>query len=136
MTTLRLGLKCASSASTHFFASFRSSSEIISLSTRVEVNHPDDVNTSAFAPETTSSAKEQPFKRATYNLPKLLYTNSRSIVSKIDKLDEIIKLNNFSLICITESWLTGNNPKSCVTLEDFTTYRDDRERRKGGGICA
>ncbi|KAK2552024.1 hypothetical protein P5673_027046, partial [Acropora cervicornis] len=40
------------------------------------------------------------------------------------------------LICITESWLTGNIPESCVTLEGFTTDRSDREGRKGGGICA
>ena len=75
-------------------------------------------------------------KRATYNLRKLLFTNPRSIVSKINELDEIIKLNNISLICITESWLTGNIPESCVTLEGFTTDRSDREGRKGGGICA
>ena len=131
MTTLRLGLKCASIASTHFFASFRSSSEIIRLSTRVEVNHPEDVNTSAFAPETTSCAKVQPFKRATYNLPKLRYTNSRSIVSKIDELDEIIKLKNFSLICITEE----TSPKA-VSHSKTLLLIDLTERRKGGGICA
>ena len=69
-------------------------SGIMSLSTRVEVNHSEDVNTSTVAPETTSPAQVQPLKHAAYNLPKLLYTNPRSIVSKIDELDEIIKLKS------------------------------------------
>lgn len=111
--------------------------ETTNLSTLAEVSHLErHKNTSPSAINPTIPAQVQPLKRNLYNLPNIFYTNSRSIMSKIDELDEIIKLNNTSLICITETWLTENIPDNCITLEGFNIFRCDREERKGGGICA
>ena len=75
-------------------------------------------------------------QKGTYDIPNFFYTNSRSIIREIDELCEIMKHFAVNFICITESWLSEDVPDNCVTVDGFNIYRCDRERRKGGGICA
>jgi hypothetical protein len=57
-------------------------------------------------------------------------------MSKIDELDEIMKVYSIDITAITESWLSESISDDYVTLVDYNIYRCDRVGRLGGGICA
>ncbi|CAB3987629.1 Hypothetical predicted protein [Paramuricea clavata] len=74
--------------------------------------------------------------RGRYDFPNILCSNSRSIMSKIDELDKIMKVYSIDITAITESWLSESISDDYVTLVDYNIYRCDRVGRLGGGICA
>jgi hypothetical protein len=36
---------------------------------------------------------------------------------------------------VTETWYNSKHSDDCVALDDFTLFRKDRSKRKGGGVC-
>ena len=69
--------------------------------------------------------------------PSILYTNSRSIVNKIDELRLLIASHNslIEIISISESWLHYDIPDCCITIPTYNVIRSDRQNRIGGGVC-
>ena len=44
--------------------------------------------------------------RSTYNFPKILLSNTRSMVNKVDEISSVITINKCDIAVITESWLS------------------------------
>ena len=40
------------------------------------------------------------------------------------------------LICVSETWLTSQIIDSHLLIDEYCLFRDDRENKKGGGVCA
>ena len=74
-------------------------------------------------------------QRSRFYLPSLLLSNIRSLAPKVDELEMVASLNEVSIICITETWLTPNIPDSALLLPNFFLFRNDREFSTGGGVC-
>ena len=68
-------------------------------------------------------------------LPKLLFSNVRSLCPKID--DVIATMNIFSphVATFCETWLSEHVPNEVVNIPDYSLIRKDRRDRPGGGIC-
>ena len=74
-------------------------------------------------------------QRSRFYLPSLLLSNIRSLAPKVDELEMVASLNEVSIICITETWLTPNIPDSALLLPNFFLFLNDREFSTGGGVC-
>ncbi|CAH1381494.1 unnamed protein product, partial [Tenebrio molitor] len=40
-----------------------------------------------------------------------------------------------TFLSLTETWLSDVVPDSLVSLDGYTIYRNDRNHKKGGGVC-
>ena len=57
-------------------------------------------------------------------MPRLLLTNVRSLIPKIDELEVVANVNEADIICITETWLTPDIPDSALSYFVMTAqYR-------------
>ena len=89
----------------------------------------------------TSDANPSPtYQPASVNsedfcLPRLLISNVRSILPKIDELQIVCDDNEVDLVCITESWLHSGILDSGVSLTNYLIFRNDRLTTTGGGVC-
>ena len=63
----------------------------------------------------------------------VFYTNSRSVVNKMDVLRGIASTENLDIIGITETWLdiAGKHFLPEVEIDGYTLYHRDRVGRKG-----
>ena len=75
-----------------------------------------------------SGGSQQPF------LPNIIYSNFRSIASKMDELQAVVENNNANIVTITETWLNDTHPDSVIHLSDFICFRRDRPLF-AGGVC-
>ena len=56
-------------------------------------------------------------------------------MSKLNDLEVLVKLNNFDIVCITETWLSEKIPDAMLSFNGiYRVFRKDRESR-GGGVC-
>lgn len=83
---------------------------------------------------------DQGFQQSTpgndkFNLPTLIVSNVRSLISKVDELDMVSSHNNADIICISESWLNSCIADSSVSLPNRILFRSDRTSARGGGVC-
>ena len=60
--------------------------------------------------------------------------NIRSVVPKITKLSEILKLNSADIAAITETWCRGHIPDESICVPGYFHIGKDRADRRGGGI--
>jgi len=67
--------------------------------------------------------------------PKLLLTNIRSLIGKLDELATTVLTTKPDVICITESWLDSKIDSTSVSLPGYLVFRKDRGDRKGGGVA-
>ena len=68
--------------------------------------------------------------------PTIFFSNTRSMVNKLDELHASISTNNCDIAIITESWLSPHIPDDLIGLPNFATIRKDRlEDQRGGGLC-
>ena len=67
----------------------------------------------------------------------VFYTNSRSIINKIDTLRGIACTENLDIIGITETWLdlAGKHFLPEVGIDGYTVFHKDRKGRRGGGVA-
>ena len=63
----------------------------------------------------------------------ILYYNARSILSKLDNLTAICCASNPDIVCIVESWLSGDISDDEIALSGYSIVRLDRNWH-GGGI--
>ena len=77
-------------------------------------------------------------------LPRLFLSNVRSLCNEMDELQLLMRKNrdfsSSSVLCFTESWLSGSIPDSALQLAGFQLLRADRDaqlsgKTKGGGSC-
>ena len=50
-----------------------------------------------------------------FYMPRLLLTNVRSLIPKIDELEVVANVNEADIICITKTWLTPDIPDSALS---------------------
>ena len=68
-------------------------------------------------------------------LPSTLIANVRSLVPKVDELEQTIKMNDADMICLTETWLHPSILDSVLFLSNYVLFRKDRLSSIGGGVC-
>ena len=58
------------------------------------------------------------------------------MTNKIDEISNLISLNSYDIIVITESWLNSDVTDNYVSQSGYKTFRRDRSNdQRGGGIC-
>lgn len=62
----------------------------------------------------------------TYNSPKVLLSNVRSLVTKIDGIREFVLRSNVHLAFITETWLRPSISDGVVSIPDFVIIGKDK----------
>ena len=70
-----------------------------------------------------------------YDIPIVLSVNVRGIMKKVDEIQQIAELNNVSVICVTETWLSSNLTDSTVAIPGYNLFWKDRVTTIGGGVC-
>ena len=78
-----------------------------------------------------------PSQKQNYGL-KIMYTNARSIVNKIQELRLYAHTNNPDIIAITESWTNSSITNQYLDIPNYTIVsrhdRNDTTNGRGGGI--
>ena len=64
-----------------------------------------------------------------------IHLNINSLLPKIDKLREIVKISNPTVISITETKLDNSIDDSETSIDGYCAIRCDRNARGGGVIC-
>ena len=59
-------------------------------------------------------------------LPTTLIANVRSLVPKVDELEQIIKMNDVDMICLTETWLHPSILDSVLFLSNYVLFRREK----------
>ncbi|XP_068691562.1 uncharacterized protein [Montipora foliosa] len=75
-------------------------------------------------------------RRKYLQLTKVLLSNVRSLVPKIDEIREFVLRTKVHLAFITETWLRSSISDSVVSIPDFVVIRKDRHLDSHGGVCA
>ena len=71
-----------------------------------------------------------------YHFSQIYFSNVRSMTNKIDEISNLISLNSYDIIVITESWLNSDVTDNYVSQSGYKTFRRDRNNdQRGGGIC-
>lgn len=63
----------------------------------------------------------------------IVHYNVQSIVNKLDLIES--ELQNFDVICLTETWLDQRTRDDNLSINGFKLYRRDRPGDNHGGIC-
>lgn len=66
--------------------------------------------------------------------PSLLLANARSVVNKLEEVQNVVVAVPYDVAVVTESWLHSDIPDECVQIDGYSCYRDDRMDKRGGGI--
>lgn len=62
-------------------------------------------------------------------------TQSINMPSKLDEIRQTFINSDVHLIAVSESWLKSNVTNSSVSIDGYKLYRNDRPRKRGGGVC-
>jgi hypothetical protein len=65
----------------------------------------------------------------------ILYTNIASLLAKYSDLVAYVNDLKPTFLSLTETWLSDVVPDSLASLDGYTIYRNDRNHKKGGGVC-
>ena len=63
----------------------------------------------------------------------IVHYNIQSVTNKIDLIGA--ELSNFSVICLTETWLNDHTANDSILLDGYKLYRCDRGGDNHGGVC-
>ncbi|KAI4897872.1 hypothetical protein NFI96_027461, partial [Prochilodus magdalenae] len=70
------------------------------------------------------------------SIPSVVMGNVNSLASKTDELAALVRnqwlYRECSLLCLMETWLTGNIPDTNINIPSFTTITTDRDARLSG----
>ncbi|KAI4468010.1 endonuclease-reverse transcriptase [Holotrichia oblita] len=76
--------------------------------------------------------KAQKFSVLMINKVTLAHLNIRSLLPSLPDLSDYLHLHNFSVFCLSETWLSNNIDSSCLHIDTYTFLRNDRCARGGG----
>ena len=60
--------------------------------------------------------------------------NVRSILPKIDQIQNLLMESNLDFLCMSETWLNSSVPTDLINISGYTCYRKDRPKGRGGGV--
>ena len=87
---------------------------------------------SSTLPSTSESVSEQWL----LNGVNVCYLNSRSLVNKFTQFQAFVYSSAYSIICVTETWLSDHIYDKEILPSKFTIFRKDRESRGSGVLIA
>ena len=64
---------------------------------------------------------------------KVFFSNTRSLVNKINEFKITVFQNNYVICLLNETWLNSDIPDQLI-LENYTIFRKDRTDKRGGGV--
>jgi len=67
---------------------------------------------------------------------KLFQINARSVVNKINQIQNFVYSNSVDILGVTETWLTDSIYDQEILPTNFTIYHKDRDSRGGGVMIA
>lgn len=67
--------------------------------------------------------------------PKIMCSNARSVVMKMDELRSTLFLKKIDLFVCTETWLSEEHDDDFVNISNYNCFRNDRRQRIGGGVA-
>jgi hypothetical protein len=67
--------------------------------------------------------------------PKILCSNVRSVLPKIDEVRSTVLTKNVDIFVCTETWLNEKHTDDLISIDGFNCFRDDRNDRIGGGVA-
>ena len=103
---------------------------IIPTSTDIDTN-----NQTSNLLNNKSPCRNEMFDKKFYT-PRLLLTNIRSLIPKIDEVEVVANVDEADIICITETWLTPDIPdSSALSYSNFVLFCNDRTVSVEGGVC-
>jgi len=53
---------------------------------------------------------------------KIAHVNVRSLAAHFDSFRELILMNNYDVMCVTETWLGENSPLDCLRVEGYNFF--------------
>ncbi len=59
------------------------------------------------------------------SLPRILLTNVNRLCNKVDELYCLVKDEQLDIVCITETWLTSDDPDSLSNFSNYLIFRRD-----------
>ena len=68
-------------------------------------------------------------------LPKILCSNVRSILNKMDEARHVVLSQNVDIFACSESWLRSTHADNIVAIAGYNCFRDDRQYTSGGGVA-
>ena len=95
---------------------------------------PDDDKVNSKETERKSSNK---LKRVPHKLS-FIHLNIRSLKNRnhILQLREFVRVTNYHIIILSETWLNKSVKSAEVEIEGYKIFRLDRNDKRGGGVCA
>jgi len=69
-----------------------------------------------------------------FRIPSILYSNTCSLMPKMDELQCVVDVNIPGFVSITETWRRAMVPDSAVHLSNYILFRRDRPT-PAGGVC-
>ena len=70
-----------------------------------------------------------------YDLPRLFFSNVRSISNKIDEIEVVANDKKVDLIALTETWADENTSPDFLSINGFMLFSKPRIGRRGGGVA-
>ena len=68
--------------------------------------------------------------------PKILFSNVRSMVNKLDKVSASISTELYDVAVITETWLNSRVTDELIRIPGYVSCQRDRpNNQRGGGLC-
>lgn len=67
-------------------------------------------------------------------MPSILCANTNSVFPKLDCVAATINLKDIDCFVATESWLNEKHTNSMIGIPGYSSFRDDRLNRIGGGV--
>ena len=64
----------------------------------------------------------------------IAHLNVRSLLPKINQIRLFLYLSKVDMLCINEAWLDSTVTNKDIRVQDYTIYRNDRNRRGGGAL--
>lgn len=61
--------------------------------------------------------------------------NAQSLLPKFIEVREHILLNDFDILCISETWLSGDILDENLLIDGYSLFRRDRDMNRWGGVC-
>nr|CAI5836193.1 unnamed protein product [Callosobruchus analis] len=65
---------------------------------------------------------------------KIAHINARSILAGFNEFSTTIRLHDFDVVGVTETWLTSDISNYQIEIQNYDCYRCDRSTR-GGGVA-
>ena len=69
------------------------------------------------------------------SFPKIFFSNTGSMMSKMDEILGSVSVNLWDVVVIVESWLTSCVTNELISMPGYVTCRKDRpNNQRGGGL--